>query len=748
MPLTVPTLDDRRYQQLLDEALARIPIHNPEWTNFNKSDPGVTLIELFAFLTESLLYRANQIPERNRRKFLSLLGVPLQPATAARGLVTVTNERGPRQVFTLGEGVEVLAGQVPFRTLRSLDVLPIEARGYYKKRVSPGPEQRDYYEQLYASFRTQPTPPELTLYKATPFPARGNEPVDLGADAIDQSLWVALMVRTVDKPYSDTLEEVRNALKGRTLSLGLVPAMGEEGVHLLPGSTAVGRESKLIQVQIPRLPSGGLLPDEPDQRNATYQTLATVEVPLEPTVIEVPLPSDSGALKLWSNLEPLEKGMRDFPPALEEDKDKERVITWLRITAPGEVRLKLMWMGINVSEVTQRAQVRREPLPEGTGEPDQQVKLAHAPVLPGSVRLSVTVNGETQTWEEIDDLSAAGPEVVVPDPRQPPGTTPPSNPRVRVFAVDPEAGLIRFGDGLRGARPPRGAVLRADYDHGVGQAGNVGPGAITSAPTLPAGLKVTNPLRTWGGADAETVAEGEKQIPSYLQHRDRLVSLQDFETLTRRTPGVDVGRVEVLPAFHPGTSTDAPGDAPGAVTVLVIPRTEQEPPAPGAPDAFLDTIACWLGPRRLVTTELFIRRPRYVPLWVSVGITVVAGMQLVAVTERVKQALRDFLSPLPEEDTDKPGARRGWPLRKSVLALELAAVVSRVEGVAFGKVRLAQGTSAEQDEVPMKGLQLPSVAGIGVAVGEPAPVNELRGTTAPAPARSTLAVPVDPEEDL
>ena len=65
MPLTLPAIDERRFGDLRDEALARIPVHNPEWTNFNKSDPGVTLIELFAFLTESLLYRANQIPERN-----------------------------------------------------------------------------------------------------------------------------------------------------------------------------------------------------------------------------------------------------------------------------------------------------------------------------------------------------------------------------------------------------------------------------------------------------------------------------------------------------------------------------------------------------------------------------------------------------------------------------------------------------------------------------------------------------------
>ena len=84
MPLTVPAIDARRYADLRDEGLARVRVHNPEWTNFNKSDPGVTLIEVFAFLTESLLYRANQIPERNRLKFLKLLGIPLQPASAAR----------------------------------------------------------------------------------------------------------------------------------------------------------------------------------------------------------------------------------------------------------------------------------------------------------------------------------------------------------------------------------------------------------------------------------------------------------------------------------------------------------------------------------------------------------------------------------------------------------------------------------------------------------------------------------------
>ena len=116
MPISPPVIDDRRYQQLVDELLARVPVHTPEWTNFNDSDPGVTLVQLFAFITESLLYRANQIPERNHVKFLQLLRMPLATATEARGLVTVNNERGPLSIETIPAGLEVRAGSLAFRT--------------------------------------------------------------------------------------------------------------------------------------------------------------------------------------------------------------------------------------------------------------------------------------------------------------------------------------------------------------------------------------------------------------------------------------------------------------------------------------------------------------------------------------------------------------------------------------------------------------------------------------------------------
>src|SRR5262249_23040304 len=80
MPLDLPNLDDRRYADLVDEALAMIPANAPEWTNHNPSDPGITLIELFAFITEMLLFRLNRVTPENVLSFLRLLnGKPILP---------------------------------------------------------------------------------------------------------------------------------------------------------------------------------------------------------------------------------------------------------------------------------------------------------------------------------------------------------------------------------------------------------------------------------------------------------------------------------------------------------------------------------------------------------------------------------------------------------------------------------------------------------------------------------------------
>ncbi len=76
MPLTLPQLDDRTWKDLIEESRALIPSLAPEWTDFNASDPGITLVELFAYLAESLLYRVNRVSEPSQRAFLKLINGP------------------------------------------------------------------------------------------------------------------------------------------------------------------------------------------------------------------------------------------------------------------------------------------------------------------------------------------------------------------------------------------------------------------------------------------------------------------------------------------------------------------------------------------------------------------------------------------------------------------------------------------------------------------------------------------------
>src|SRR3982751_1802180 len=114
MPIPNPILDDRSYQQLRDELVQRIPVYTPEWTDHNASDPGITLIELFAFLGENLLYRFNQIPEATKLAFLNLLQLPLRSAVPARVLLTLTTEKSAGVLVPLRS--EARAGSLPFET--------------------------------------------------------------------------------------------------------------------------------------------------------------------------------------------------------------------------------------------------------------------------------------------------------------------------------------------------------------------------------------------------------------------------------------------------------------------------------------------------------------------------------------------------------------------------------------------------------------------------------------------------------
>ncbi|MGE5673322.1 MAG: putative baseplate assembly protein [Mycobacterium leprae] len=713
MALKVPKLDAREYREILDEALARIRVHTPEWTNFNESDPGVTLLELFAFMTDSLNYRANLIPERNRRKFLTLLGIPLEAAAAARGIVTFANERGPLSVYTLGSDLAVKAGPVNFCTENGLDVLPVELRAYYRKPDTPTPELQRLYDQYYKPHRPVGVTPQFykTVRLMPPINGTDFTAVKL-SETVDHCLWLALLARP-----KDNLDAVRQTIGGKVLSLGVLPAWQQQERVLGPHRSAESRNQTPLLFERPNV-----LPGKP----ASYVLLPTTmrsDVLEEPGLVAITLP-EAAQLTTWSVGDPLVKGTGAYPPALEDPDEEARVLTWIRVRLPskgGTVSpdAAISWVGANACAVTQRIRVHDERLGEGTGEPDQTYILANKPVIPGSVQLMV--GGER--WNETDDLMAAGPEAVVRDRRLPPGTPQPEPAPSKLFAVDREAGEIKFGDGLRGMRPPRGAQLLVTYDYGGGQQGNVDVGAINKGPALPPGVTVANPIPTWGGDEAETPAEAERNIARYWKHRDRLVTAADWKEIVERTPGVDLGRVEILPLFRPGTA----GAVDGAVTVMVVPRYSEQGHPPMPDRLFLDQVCRHVEPRRLVTTEVHIHGPGYLPICVSVGIELVPGFDLPVVREAVNAALIKFLSPLMggREET-------GWPLNRTVTARELMAEVARVDGVsAVNNLHLGEESGGDVPEIRLTGLCLPWLSRVDTRQGDAAPLDELRGVAEP-----------------
>lgn len=112
MALKTRTLDDRTFQDLVDEAKKKITLYCPEWTDHNVSDPGVTLIELFAWLVETVLYRLNQVPDKHYVKFMELLGIHLQEPRASKVPITFWLSAPQPEAIEIPGGVEASTARI------------------------------------------------------------------------------------------------------------------------------------------------------------------------------------------------------------------------------------------------------------------------------------------------------------------------------------------------------------------------------------------------------------------------------------------------------------------------------------------------------------------------------------------------------------------------------------------------------------------------------------------------------------
>jgi hypothetical protein len=542
---------------------------------------------------------------------------------------------------------------------------------------------------------------------------------------------------------------MRPLVAGNTLTLGVLPAASPDGRTLDPQRGVVAAAE----------PSSALIVDACGPGSApSYQRLKITyadDVLDRPGVVEVQLPPLDRFVGPWLT-DASTEGTGDFPPLVQDRRLAARIVSWLRIrqqssgaASAGPGGAALSWVGANVTSVIQSTLVNQELLGTGTGAPNQRSRLTNAPVLIGDAQTRPLLevqdpDRQWKVWSLTDALYAAAADE-------------------QVWALDAEAGVVSFGSGLQGARPPLGAGIRITYEYGGGPQGLVPIDAINKPDAPLSGVKVRNPLATWGGAPGETVADGERAIPGWLRHRDRAVTAKDFRDIVLRTPGVDLGRVDVLPLFDPRATTTVadPTDAAGAVTVMVVPRADALAPSPPAAvdQHVLEAVCAWLDPKRLITTQVFARGARWVPIVVSVGIALVPGEVREEVEQRVRAALDEYLSPLTgglrsseptdEDSVEATGASpHGWPLGVGVRVDDLGAAVTRVAGVRYVEgVRLAVtrggATSSDVTEVALAGLELPK-ASVFVSVGAPEDPLALTGGSLDAPER--VPVPLVPKK--
>ncbi|HEV2842473.1 MAG TPA: putative baseplate assembly protein [Chthoniobacterales bacterium] len=792
MSIRPPALDDRRYEDLVAELVERIPAHTPEWTNPRAGDPGRTLIELFAWLGDALLYRANLIPERQRIAFLRLLGQPLQPARPARGLITVSLKEGESPEAFAIRPLATLAGPVSFEVRSEFTVLPLTAAAYYKRRASAG-EVADEVLNALSEFHADGNAVEG--YTTTPlFPDGRPAPdgFDVFADTADRSLWLALLAPKAPSPAEQAgwNDDTRTAIGDgrRLLNIGFVPALPTAD-PLAPITTrAAVPHVWEITAKTTAQPIDEDHPWRPEY--VALDRIADTTAGLTRTgTLRLALPRGAiiHAPENDVRADP-DAGVGPRPPRLDDAALASRLIAWLRLraepapptsspvpefntgqgaeslqssqtgavaTAREVEHLRVVWTGVNAVEAEQLITQTNRIVGESTGAADQELQLPATGIEPETLRLEVEEANGWTPWQRIDDLGALDRDAA-------------ASRDAHAFELDPEAGIVRFGDGLRGMIPPAGRRVRAALlRSGGGAAGNLPAGTLkaitaTTITNTAAGrfLTVAQPLPFTGGSEAETLAGAEKRIPARLRHRERAVTADDYRVLAGETPGVSVGRVELLPRFKPQQRHD---DIPGVVTVMVLPARPIAPaPNPRADRPFLEAVHAWLDARRPLGTELYVIGCEYVPIAVSVAVIVEEDAPTDTTLQAVKDALIRVLWPLPGSEFDR---QKGWPLGREVSNRELAVEVARVPGISevaglnlFKKKTtdlnvweaLGDARDGREQNLRLERWQLPELAAVVVIVGDSAPLsvaesNGGEGSDGTGGGPVPVAVPVVPD---
>ena len=663
--LVAPNLDDRSWRDIVDQAKALIPRYAPEWTDHNPSDLGITLIELFAWIAESMTYRLNRVPEKNYIAFLNLLGITRDPATPASTHVTYRLVPGSGAV-ELPAGHQVGTPQsethdaVVFETDDSVTLLPINlSRALHLHDGEQGARSEDVTGQLVAAPLSG---------KPLTIPARSATTIALGFDAASAER-LTLLLQVLQPALADRLRVTWHH------SVADTPPQAWPEIEGVEESTDGLQQSGAVSCVVPPAWAG--------QKTADWEGVAADRPPPpgEPALFWL-------AMKIHNiSHEPAEPG----GPEREAET----------------VKLGLQHILFNsVSATNALTIVQPETLGTGNGEPFQAFALQNRPLFkaPGSqdpyAHLVIQTRealendqfGDWISWTYSEDLPrGAG----------------------NRYRLDPVTGTVYFGnhhptlspDG-HGSIPAANSEVRAlTYRHVIGGAkGNVPAGSVQVIRIPNEALAaVTNPAAAVDGTDEEDSEDTKRRAPEVLRNRYRAITTDDYEYLAREA-STEVSKVRCLAprlfsrydGLPPGAAV---GDAwtyggldrgIGSLNVIVLPQataeSQRERPLPS--EDLLREVSDYLQSRCPVTTRLRVTGPRYLPINIVADIRVwqrAFDNGLVRredyreqVTGEILGKVRRFLNPLHGGPDGE-----GWEVGQEVTISSLFEVIQPDQEIGF-----------------------------------------------------------------
>lgn len=622
MGLPTRNLDDRTFQDIVDEAKKRIAASCPAWTDHNVSDPGVTLVELFAWMTEMILYRLNQVPEKNYIRFLELLGLKLQEPEPARAEVTFYLSAPQQHTIIIPKGTEVATVRtetrpsIIFSTEADLAIQPPQLTTLITREGSAQADDKHAYRSHNL--------PQLRA-GLTPIDAFGSPP------RIGNALYFGFENNL--SHHILALELTCSTAKAMGIDINNPPWVWEVW-YGGPG------EERWLPAIIEQDGTGGM-----NQSGVIYVRL--------PEMRQRDLHHQRAFWLRCRVVEPEVKGRNyDISPRLSN-------------------AVEASWGGSVWA--THASVVRQEPLGRSDGAPGQVFRVEQTPLLqrlPEEV-IEVQVEGQEvwEKWREVPDFADSGPfdkhftcdsatgEIRFgPALRQPDGST-------RSY----------------GALPPRGGLIRfSAYRYGGGVAGNVQAGTLTVPKTsIPYVDRVVNHTEATGGRDQETIEMVQMRAQQLLRSRGRAVTPSDYESLAMLADS----RVQRARCVQPAAAGASEGPLAGQIYLLLIPRVNR-PERQLTPDQLnltedlKESVQRYLDDYRLLAVRLKIEQPDY--QWISVNLSVTPTFDAdpERVRREVEQALYRFLNPLVGGLDGQ-----GWPFGRTLYPSDVYTCLRRVSGI-------------------------------------------------------------------